>query len=108
MTSSELSEIRVLCPDAEERDEGGLGYLYLPKLSIPKGTNSEALDGLLCLGARDGYPTRLFLSAAVSGKGSNWTSHAILGRTWWACSWTGVLPNQRPMQILAAHLDALR
>ena len=105
MVSSEgLEEVKQVCPLAEEMSEAGLVYLVLPNLKLPDG---QIIDALLCLQPRDGYPTRLFVSARTS-KALNWTCHRILDRDWHTWSWTGVAPSLRPIEILIGHLGALR
>lgn len=103
-----MAELQVICTDASEMTEAGLAFVFLPKLKLPQGCSPAEVDGLLCLCARDGYPTRLFLSEPVSGKGSNWTTHRILDRAWHTWSWKGVSADLRPTQILLGHLAALR
>jgi hypothetical protein len=104
-TADALDEILALDPRASVIEEGGLTYIYLPVLILPDGAPAEAL---LCLAGRDGYPTRLFLSRLVSGKGNNWSLHRILDKAWHTWSWKDVPPNLRPIDILMSHLDALR
>ena len=104
----QMEELRAICPDAREMSEGGLTYVYLPGLRFPEGSNPPQADGLLCLQGREGYPTRLFVSQQVVGKGNNWNSFRILDKTWFACSWNNVSAALRPAQILAEHLRALR
>jgi hypothetical protein len=48
------------------------------------------MQALLCLGQHTGYTTRLFLPHAVTGRGANWSSHAVLGKPWWTWSWNQV------------------
>jgi hypothetical protein len=103
-----LEEIRVLSPEAREMTEAGLAYLYLPGLKLPKGCDPQVVDALLCLQPRDGYATRLFLSARLSTKPLNWGSHRILDREWYTWSWKDVSANMRPVEILLGHLRALR
>jgi hypothetical protein len=103
-----LDEIRRVCSEAKEMEEGGLAYLYMPKLKLPKGCEPQVMDGLLCLHSREGYLTRLFLSARVSNKSLNWSSHRIFEREWHTWSWNGVNANLRPIEILLGHLRALR
>ena len=103
-----LQELQLLCTGATVMHESGLEYVYLPKLKLPADCMPPVADGLLCLQARDGYPTRLFLSVQVQNKGNNWKSHQILDRTWYACSWNYVSAEMRPAQILAEHLRAFR
>lgn len=96
---------------AQPLAEGGIRYLHIPSLRLPSGCSPGFLEALLCLDARDGYPTRLFFSEAVTtqGKSLNWNGRAnILGKNWVGFSWNNVPNNQPPLQILLAHLDALR
>lgn len=103
-----LEEIRALSPEAREMTEAGLVYLHLPGLKLPQGCDPQVVDALLCLQPRDGYATRLFLSARISNKGQNWNSHRILDREWHTWSWNGVSADLRPIEILLGHLRALR
>jgi hypothetical protein len=86
-------------------EEQGLVYVYIPVLALPDG---QAAEALLCLSGRDGYPTRLFLSRPVTGKGANWSVHRILDKPWHTWSWKDVPADLPPLQILTSHLDALR
>lgn len=108
LPAEQMEELKAICPDAQEMSEGGLAYVYLPTLSLPEGNNPQKADGLLCLSAREGYPTRLFLSQQVAGKGNNWTTVRILDKPWCVCSWNYVSSTLRPAQILAEHLRAFR
>jgi hypothetical protein len=103
-----LREIRLICPEAEEMAAGDLLYVYLPQLKLPIGCMPSVVDGLLCLKPRDGYPTRLFLSEPVSGKGNNWNIFHILDKAWHSWSWNNVPYMGRPAETLAQHLVALR
>jgi hypothetical protein len=100
-----LEEMRCLCADARYVSEGSNTYVYIPSLKL---CNGRMVQALLCLTARDGYTTRLFLSEPIAGKGANWTTHRILDKTWHTWSWNQVLADQRPIEILADHLRALR
>ena len=100
-----LDELRGMCPGASVMAEGGVDYIHLPGLVLPSGASTEAL---LCPVERSGYRTRLYLSAPVIGKGSNWSTERILDRTWHTWSWNHVSAEQRPIEILAEHLRALR
>ena len=103
-----LSELKVICAGAMEMAEAGHVYVYLPSFNLRTGDQTITVDALLCLQARDGYTTRLFLSQQVPGRGNNWTTHRILERTWYTWSWNNVRSDQRPAQVLAEHLRALR
>lgn len=102
---AELEELKRVCPEAKEMPEGGISFVLLPGLIV---SGQGSLDALLCPQQRDGYPTRLFLSRQIPGKGNNWSTHRILDRTWHTWSWTGVGQELRLAEILAAHLNALR
>lgn len=102
--TSDLQELQLVSANAAVLQESGLEYVHLPKLKLPAGCTPPEADGLLCLRGRDGYPTRLFLSAQIHGKGNNWTAHQIFGRTWYVCSWNYVSADLRPAQVLAEHL----
>jgi hypothetical protein len=104
----QMEELRAICPDAREMSEAGLAYVFLPGLRLPDGSNPPQADSLLCLESREGYPTRLFVSQQVAGRGNNWNSFRILDKTWFACSWNNVSSALRPTQILAEHLRAFR
>lgn len=108
IATAELQELQLVCQGATVMRESGLDYVHLPTIKLPAGSTPPEAEGLLCLQARDGYPTRLFLSAQVQSKGNNWTAHQILSRTWYACSWNYVSGELRPAQILAEHLRAFR
>ena len=103
-----LDEIRQIFPQAEAMEEAERDYVFLPNLKLPPGRQPAVVDALLCLSPREGYPTRLFLSAPLPDRGQNWGQYHILGRAWHSWSWTHVQGAQRPAQILAQHLMALR
>lgn len=101
-----MNELRAISAGAQEMSEAGINYVYLPKLKLPCAPGD--VEALLCIQQHGGYTTRLFLSKPVPGKGANWTTHQILGKTWHTWSWNNVLADIRPAQILGAHLDALK
>ncbi|SRR6266566_4046538 len=110
VAEEQVREFMSLCPDAKQATEGGIDYVLLPLLKLPNGCNPNAVDCLLALGARDGYENRLFFAQIVaSPQARNWKGQniRILERNWFAYSWR--VPNGlRPMEILIAHLQALR
>ena len=106
--AAELEKLRSLCKDAEPWDEGGQPLIFLPGLKIHSGGVMHTVDGLLCPRARDSYATRLFLSKAFPGKGNNWKTFNIKGRTWHACSWKDVPATLPWLEILACHLAPLQ
>jgi hypothetical protein len=103
-----LQELRELCGEVRELAEGGRTYIYLPRLRLPTGCIPNEVEGLLCIQEHSGYATRLFLSQAVSGRGTNWSVHRVLDRPWHTWSWNNVSAQVRPSSILAEHLRALR
>jgi hypothetical protein len=108
LTPEHLREVQLVCASAKEMTEGGHTYVHMPVLRLPEGYNPREVEALLWLTSSGTYPTRLFLSQIVSGKGANWTSHVILGKTWHTWSWKDIPGSLRPAEILAAHLRGLR
>src|SRR5437773_2643836 len=106
----EILELLALFPRAQRAEEAGTTFFLVPELSLRPLGQSAVVDALLCPTARDGYPSRLFLSKPLVGdRGSNLNASnvRILERNWFAVSWR-VNPNLRLAQMLAAHLDAFR
>lgn len=103
-----LKNFQVVYPDARVFSDGGIDFIYIPKLILPRENTPSEVEALLCPQTRDGYTTRLFLSNPIIGKGANWSQHVILGRSWHACSWQNVQANQSLAQILLGHLAVFR
>jgi len=106
----ELAEIAALCAGVVRYiDEAGHRYIYMEGLRFMVRGAEHQMDAMLCLNYPNGsYPTRLYLTANL-GLGLNWNGTAyLLARQWFTWSWQGVSPNQRPMAILAGHLEAFR
>jgi hypothetical protein len=101
-----MKELRAICPGAQEMIEAGIAYIHLPQLTLPCAPG--VVEGLLCIQQHGGYTTRLFLSQQVPQKGSNWSVHQILGRTWHTWSWNNVPATLRPAEILIGHMRAFR
>jgi len=106
-TPEEIAELQAVSPGAKEITEGGQVYIHLPTLSLPPGCGPSPVEALLCLSQHTGYPTRLFLSQAP-GRGSNPSSHCIMGRTWHTWSWNYIPASLRPIEVLAEHLRGLQ
>lgn len=105
----ELDELKALFAGASQAMEGGLTYFLLPAVPLPEGCAPSVADTLLCAGTRDGYLTRLFFSEPIRHcREVAWSSFQILDRKWYALSWQGVEESLRLVQIVAAHLRALR
>jgi len=89
--------------------DAGHRYVHVPTLRLPIGCTPELAAALICMDARDNYPTRLFLSekVATSARPLNWNmSVAIAGQTWHAYSWNYVSSSPRPVEVLIGHLVA--
>ena len=109
MEAAERDELLTLSEEVQEHTEGGITYVHLRRLKLPANCTPAVLDALLCLGQREGYPTRLFVSEAItspSSKAGNWNTSSVLARSWHSWSWNNVPANQRPAEILASHLRA--
>ena len=106
----QVEELKRLSTCIEQCEEGGRTYLLLPGLYLPEGCSPSRVDGLLCPTERDGYPSRLFFAERVQSRNPlNWNANGvrIAERNWHAYSWK-VNPNLRLVQMIAAHLRALR
>jgi hypothetical protein len=103
----QIEELKSYCSKLYAFVEGGVTFLYLEGLRLPDGCNPKVCDALLCPVARDGYPSRLYLSAQVAGPYTrNWNvSNARIGeKNWFAFSWTVKLTSPTLAQMLVAHL----
>lgn len=108
--AEQVEELREICPGAQPYGEGGVPYIFLPKLSLPDGCSPDLVDALLCPTAHHGYTSRLFLSQRINSRQSrNWSTEArIMERTWYAISWKYDETNLRLAQVLALQLRAFR
>ena len=106
--AAQLETLRPFSATAAAMSEAGIEYVYLPGLKVTVAGVVRELDALLCPMQHGGYTTRLFLSAPFPERGQNWTASTILGRSWHTCSWNNVPASLPPLQILRAHLEALR
>ena len=106
----ELAQIAELCAGTVRfMNENGLNYIYMEGLRYLSQGIQRQMNALLCLNYTNGtYPTKLYLAENI-GLGLNWNETAyLLGQPWFSWSWKGVAPNQKPIEILAAHLEAFR
>ena len=108
MTAEEAQELKVFCRDVREVQQGGEAFLYLEGLRLSLNSQLLEVDALLCLHMREGYMTRLYLSIRIENRGANWSTAYLLDRQWHTWSWQGVSVQQRPAQVLAAHLRAIQ
>jgi hypothetical protein len=104
----QLEELKRYCTKLKAVPEGGVTYLYLEQLRLPAGCTPAVCDGLLCPVARDGYPSRLFLSVQVSSPYTrywNVSNARIAEKNWVAFSWKVELKDPTLARLLIAHLN---
>jgi hypothetical protein len=112
--AAEVCTLTSVCQGAKLVTEGAQEFIFLPGLSVTVGDAVKTLDALLSPSAHSGYTTRLFLAASIperpniGAKPANWTTHAIMGCTWHTWSWNHVSADLPLLQMLLAHLAALR
>lgn len=106
----QIAELKEICSGAQQYEEGGITYFFLPKLRTPDACSPEEVDALLCPTAHHGYTSRLFLAERVASQQSlNWSTTArIMERMWHAISWNIPQTNLRLAQVLALQLRAFR
>lgn len=104
----QIKELKQMTPDLSSAQEGGYSYILIKGLQLPGHCSPSTVDALLCPKPRDGYESRLFFSAEITGCPSrNWNGKIrVLDRNWHAVSWK-VLPGLRLYEMLMIHLKAL-
>ena len=105
MREEAFTRLRALYQDAKVLSEGGCELVHLSAIKITVGSELQSFAALLCPQSHSGYATRLFLDRPVPGKGANWRSFPLLGKTWWACSIRDITANQPLLSMLLAFLD---
>jgi hypothetical protein len=104
----DLTDLQRFSSGASTLSDAGLRYIHLPDLRLPPTCSPPKADALLCMDARDGYPTRLFFSRPIAtpARGLNWhMTPTVAGVVWHAFSWNNV-PSTAPIQVLLGHLAA--
>jgi len=104
----QTDELKGYCKKLSILQESGVEFLYLEALRLPAGCTPSVCDALLCPVAKDGYPSRLYFAAQITGPYTrNWNvSGARIGeKNWWAFSWKVELASPTLAQILIAHLN---
>lgn len=104
----QIAELKRYCRGVSALPEGDETFLQLEELRLPAGCDPPICNALLCPVTRDGYPSRLYLSARVSSPfDRNWnvTDARIGEKNWFAFSWKAELPGATLAQILVAHLN---
>lgn len=106
----QIEELKRYCNGLSLLAEGGTDFFHLAGLRLPDGCTPSVCDGLLCPVPRDGYPSRLYLSAKVGCPFErNWNANdvRIAEKNWFAFSWKVEPTPPTLVQILLAHLAAL-
>jgi len=106
----QVTELKQLCPNVQQCEEGACTYLLLPGLNLPEGCNPSRVDALLCPTPRDGYASRLFFAQQVQHRANlNWNANRvrILERNWDAFSWK-VAAEPRLLNMVAAQMRAFQ
>jgi hypothetical protein len=108
-SEEQISELKSIIPSVSYANEGGYDYFLLEGLPLPEGCQPATMDVLLCPNAREGYQSRLFFAAPVTGGPQrNWNGNIrALGRNWHAISWA-TTAGLKLVEMLAIHLNALR
>jgi hypothetical protein len=106
---AKLNELKRHWPDVETVPEDVRFYIHLPSLKVATPSGTKVVSALLRPWSNgDGYPTRLFFSEKFTNKGNNWNVFSIVGRSWHACSWSGVSEDLPYLEIIASHLRPLQ
>lgn len=114
ISEDQLKSLIDIYPKANLVTENSTQFVYLPELKIAVGDSIKTLNALLCPSPHSGYSTRLFLSEQITewptigSQPANWSAHTILSKTWHTWSWQGVSESLPLVQMLLAHLGALR
>lgn len=114
IAEADIATLHPICPGAKLVLENTQQFVYLPSLQIMVGETVRTLDALLSPTAHSGYATRLFLSEQISERPTiganpaNWSRHQILSRDWYTWSWRDVSADLPLVQMLLAHVKALK
>ena len=104
---AELPAIIALCASAQLIDERGGKVAHLPAFTFDAGGTAITQDLLFVPAPLASYPSsRLFYEHPVDGRGSNWSTHHLIGRLWHAPSYKVDISRSWRDQILQ-HLQAV-
>lgn len=107
----QIEALKKLYPELSAANEGGTDFIRIEKLILPEPCRPREVVGLLCPTAREGYPSRLYISEKVTHPGkASWNpgqGSTILGQQWWALSWK-TNPGQTLVQAALDHLGGFR
>lgn len=110
-TNEERVALEAECESVGTCMVGGIEYHLLSGLRLP-GSQPEKIDALLCMGERDGYPTRLYFAERVQPSKPyklNWKGQTdrVLERNWHVYSWK-VPQGLTPIDTLHEHVKPFR
>lgn len=108
-SQQQLEQLKKLCLRLSSLHEADVIVYVMEGLRLPAGCEPAVCDALLWPAARDGYPTRLFLSLRPKSPFQpNWNGATRIGeRNWEAYSRNGIPADLTLAQIVIAHLDGL-
>lgn len=108
----QIDELKLFYPEIGAVTDGGVEFILIRSFRLPDGCAPAVVDALLCPVARDGYPSRLFLSQKVRhiGPGQNWNAAGvqIAGSQWWAVSWKVNKNGLTLLGVVLAHMEAFK
>lgn len=107
----QLQELLTLSSHVATVADGGQELILLSAVTLPDGCEPGTADLLLAPNGRDGYSSRLYFSAQVKSRISrNWhvQNQPIAERNWFAYSWRRDSAGLRLLQLVLAHLEALK
>ena len=112
-SKEQIDELRGLGTELKIFELEKITYFLISNLPLPDGCSPSRSDVLLRPSDRkDGYPSRLFFpQKVVSRLIRNWNppDGALIGdRVWFAVSWKIEVPGLRLVQLVGAHLEAMR
>jgi hypothetical protein len=109
-----LRPLLAVVPGAKAFTDGPDVFIYLPSLRLQVGDKNYTVDALLAPNGVGGYASRLYLSQRIAereqiaGQPANWTDRTVAGRVWYVWSWQGVPPSLPLLDMLGAHMVALK
>lgn len=111
INNDQRAELEAECEAVGSCIVGNTEFHLLTGLRIA-GCTPPKVDAMLCMGERDGYPTRLFFAERVAPAkpyALNWKAQTerILERNWHVFSWK-VPQGLSPIETLHEHLKPLR
>jgi hypothetical protein len=112
-SNEQIDELKAtFLSDVKVYHEGGIDYLYIPALKMPKGCIPSETDVLFCPVPHTGYQSRLFFKDRIEHPSQqpgrpNWQpTQLILGQNWHNFSFQGVTLDKFSSMVLN-HLRGL-